>query len=145
MDTPAQLGWTKEKIQKLIDDKIEEGPHLEYKAAGALDRADQNKVVEITKDVSAASNSAGGTIIYGVKEFGSKSLKHLPEKIDPIDGRAYSREWLDQIVGQISPRIEEARIFPVRIAPEPWPTCYVVEVPKSLTAHQARDFRYYRR
>ncbi len=141
---PAQAEWTQERIQKFIDDKIEEGTYIDYKAAAALGRADSKKV-EITKDVSAFANSGGGTIIYGVQEFGEEDKKHLPEKIDPVDGRDYSREWLDQIIGQISPKVEGVRIFPVRVGPEQWRVAYVVEVPKSLTAHQARDLRYYKR
>jgi hypothetical protein len=145
MDASEQPAWTRDRIQKLIDDKIEEGPNLDYKASAALNRNDSKKMDQITKDVSAFANSAGGLVIYGVKEFGDNLLNHLPEKIDPVDGREYSREWLDQITGQISPRISGLTITPVRVGPESWHTCYVVEIPKSNTAHQARDLRYYRR
>ena len=144
MSSETQPSWTSEKIQQLIDNKIEEGPQLDFKAAGAFERTDPQKA-EITKDVSAFANSAGGTIIYGLREFSEDARKHLPEKIDPIDGRDFSREWLDQIIGQINPRIENVSIIPVRVGPEAWHTCYVVEIPQSHTAHQARDFRYYRR
>lgn len=144
MSSETQPSWTPEKIQRLIDDKIEEGSQLDYKAAGAFERTDSRKT-EITKDVSAFANSTGGTIIYGLKEFNSDDRKYLPEKIDPIDGRNFSREWLDQIIGQINPRIENVLITPVRVGAEMWQTCYVVEIPKSHTAHQARDLRYYRR
>jgi hypothetical protein len=144
MNSETLSSWTPEKIQRLIDDKIEEGAQLDYKAAGAFERTDSKKA-EITKDVSAFANSAGGTIIYGLKEFDEDTRKHLPEKIDPIDGRVFSREWLDQIIGQINPRIENVLITPVRVGAETWQTCYVVEIPKSYTAHQSRDFRYYRR
>jgi hypothetical protein len=144
MISETQPSWTPEKIQRLIDDKIEEGAQFDYKAAGAFERTDSKKA-EITKDVSAFANSAGGTIIYGLKEFSDDIRKHLPEKIDPIDGRDFSREWLDQIIGQINPRIENVLITPVRVGAETWQTCYVVEIPTSYTAHQARDFKYYRR
>lgn len=141
---PLEPEWTRERIQKLIDDKIEEGTHLDYKAAAALARTDSKKL-EMTKDISAFANSDGGTIVYGVQEFREEDKKHLPEKIDAIDGRDYSREWLDQIVSQISPKIDGVQIFPVRVGPEEWHAAYVVEIPKSLTAHQARDLRYYKR
>lgn len=145
MPNPTQPEWTKERVEKFISDKIEESSHLDYKGAGALNRGDQRKVAEITKDVSAFANSDGGTIIYGILEFREEDKKHLPEKIDPIDGRDYSREWLDQVIGQISPRIDGIQIFPVQVGPEEWHVAYVVEIPKSLTAHQARDLRYYKR
>lgn len=144
MSPEIQTSWTKEKIQQLIDNKIEESAQLDYKAAAAFERTDPKKA-EITKDASAFANSAGGAIIYGLKEFSEEAKKHLPEKIDPIDGRNFSREWLDQIIGQINPRIENVSIIPVRVGSESWQTCYVVEIPQSHTAHQARDLKYYRR
>jgi hypothetical protein len=144
MDGSNQMAWTAEQIQDLIDKKIEEGPRLDYKAAAALGRSDSKKN-DITKDISAFANSAGGTVIYGLKEFDDDARKHLPEKIDPVDGKEFSREWIDQIIGQISPRIANLRITPVRAGSEAWHTCYVVEVPQGHTAHQARDLRYYRR
>lgn len=137
MSSETQPSWTPEKIQRLIDDKIEEGAQLDYKAAGAFERIESKKT-EITKDDSAFANSAGGTIIYGLTEFNEHARKHLPEKIDQIDGRDFSREWLDQIIGQISPRIENAIITPVRIGIETWQTCYVVDVPKSHSPSSSR-------
>jgi len=144
MNGSQQSPWTAERIQELIDRKIEEGPQLDYKAAAALSRSDSKKN-DITKDISAFANSAGGTVIYGLKEFDDDARKHLPEKIDPIEGKEFSREWLDQIIGQIGPRIANLLITPVRVGPESRHTCYVVEVPQGHTAHQARDLRYYRR
>src|SRR5450631_1691194 len=119
MSSETQPNWTPEKIQRLIDDKIEEGAQLDYKATGAFEHT-YSKKAEITKDVSAFANSAGGTIIYGLKEFNEDARKHLPEKIDPIDGRDFSREWLDQNIGQISSRIENVIISPVRVGIETW-------------------------
>jgi len=145
MDSAKQPTWTAERIQELIDKKIEEGPQLDYKAAAALNRADSRRTDQITKDISTFANSAGGVVIYGLKEFDDEARRHLPERIDPIDGRDDSREWLDQIVGQISPRVVDVIITPVRVGPEAWDTCYVVEVPQGRTAHQARDLKYYRR
>ena len=140
-DSPA---WILTRLQQLIADKIEEGPQLDYKEARFLGRAENQKDA-ITKTVSAFANSSGGTVIFGISEFEEKEKKHLPEKIDPVDGLEFSREWLDQILGQISPRIEGLKITPVRVGPEDRHVCYVVDIPESQTAHQARDCKYYRR
>jgi hypothetical protein len=43
MSSETQPSWTPEKIQRLIDDKIEEGAQLDYKAAGAFERTDSKK------------------------------------------------------------------------------------------------------
>ena len=59
--------WDESKLNSYIDNAVEEGPELEYKASGSL-RKQEGKKTEITKDVSSFANSAGGTIIYGIKE-----------------------------------------------------------------------------
>ena len=94
MDNEQQRPWTTERIQELIDGRIEEGPQLDYKAGAGLGRSGPKKN-DITKDISAFANSAGGTVIHGLKEFDDEARKHLPEKIDAVDGKEFSREWLD--------------------------------------------------
>ena len=61
--------WTESRLQNFITSEIEESLTLEYKAAEALDR-NETKKKEITKDVSAMANSAGGILIYGISEYG---------------------------------------------------------------------------
>ncbi len=136
--------WNQVRIQQLIDDEVEESLTLDYKAAGAIAKNPANKT-EITKDVSAFANSAGGLIIYGVAEYKQPSKKHLPEKIDPIDRTQFSREWLDQIIGTIQPRISGIIIHPVPINSAPNHVVYVVEIPQSVTVHQATNKLYYKR
>jgi len=41
------------------------------------------------------ANSAGGIIIYGIKEYDEADKRHLPEKIDPIQQNVFSKEWLE--------------------------------------------------
>ena len=72
--------WTENKIQRYIDSEIEESLTLEYKSGDALGKSDYQKQ-EITKDVSAMANAAGGILIYGISEFSPTFKKHLPEKI----------------------------------------------------------------
>jgi hypothetical protein len=134
--------WDKKALQDYITNGTQEDLHLEYKAAGALANTDDKKD-EITKDVSAMANSAGGTIIYGVKEYGARDKKHLPEQITPIDRMQFPKEWLEQIINNIQPRIVGIRIYPIDLGGSD--TAYAVEIPQSTTVHQARDFRYYRR
>src|SRR5687768_2140589 len=95
--------WDEAELQRHITEAIEEHSALEYKAAGALDpkKPDTN---EITKDVSSMANSAGGVVIYGIKEF-PKPKKHLPEKIDLIDRVAFNKERLEHIINTIRPRL----------------------------------------
>jgi hypothetical protein len=134
----------KEDLDRLIENEIEESLILDYKSAESIARSDGKKR-EITKDVSALANSTGGTLIYGIKEFDQKEKSHLPERLDPIDIQQFSKEWLDQICGLIQPRIEGLLIKPIPIGPNATDYALVVEVPKSGTAHQALDRRYYKR
>ena len=136
--------WDLDKINQYIKDEIEEDIHLDYKAADSLGSSPPKKA-EISKDVSAFANSDGGIIIYGVKEFNEIAKRYLPEKIDPVIRTDYSKEWLEQIINSnISPKIDTVLITPISTT-NPNEVLYVVEIPKSNTAHQAKDKRYYKR
>jgi hypothetical protein len=137
------MTWDENKINSLINEPVEESLHLDYKAAAALDKTDGKKK-EIAKDVSAMANSDGGVIIYGIMEHPEN--KHLPDKIDPVDGKIFTKEWLEHVINSnISPRVSGILIHPVRLALNDFKTVYVVEIPKSSTCHQAIDYKYYRR
>jgi len=142
---PSQMSlWTKERLDQLIADGVEESLSLEYKRAGALARNDSNKI-EMTKDISSFANSAGGIVIYGIAESAESSRKHLPERLDPILRSEASKEWLDQIIQSIQPRIHGVAINSVTISEQGNTVCYVVEIPQSHTVHMARDGRYHKR
>ena len=136
--------WTESRLQNFITSEVEESLTLEYKAAEALDR-NETKKKEITKDVSAMANSAGGMLIYGICEFGEVEKRHLPEKITPVDRRSFPREWVEQIIQAIRPRIDGIVIHSVNLSSGENDTAYVIEIPQSNTAHQANDHRYYKR
>lgn len=128
-------------IKNLITNQIEENSQLEYKSGEALKH--ENKK-EIIKDISAMANSAGGIIIYGVKEF-DKEKNHLPEKITAVKRKDYSKEWLDQIISSsVQPKLKNVGIEPISIDTED--VVYVITVPQGNTAHQSLiDNKYYKR
>lgn len=136
--------WDYSAIQSYIDNAVEENQTLDYKSSGSLAKTD-SKRTEITKDVSAMANSAGGIIIYGIKEYDEPDRRHLPKAIDPVNRPEYPKEWLEHVINSIQPRINDVTIYPVDIENSPDQVVYVVEIPKSTTAHQALDRRYYRR
>jgi hypothetical protein len=140
--------WTQKIIEEYIANQIQENLNLDYKASGAFSRENNvkdKKIEDISKDVSSMANSQGGVIIYGIKEFGGDK-RYLPEKIDPIDQTVFSKEWLEQIINSgIHPRIQGIVIHPVQLDTDPKHCVYVVEIPQSNTAHQAKDKRYYKR
>lgn len=138
--------WNLEKIKQYISDGVEENIHLDYKGSDSISNISDKKN-EISKDVSAFANSDGGIIIYGVKEYDEKDKNHLPETIQPIKGNEYSKEWLEQVINStISPKIHNIIITPIQTGDiKDNLVIYVVEIPKSTTAHQMKDKRYYRR
>jgi hypothetical protein len=136
--------WTESRLQNFITSEIEESLTLEYKAAEALDR-NETKKKEITKDVSAMANSAGGILIYGISEYPDAERRHLPEKITPVDRRQFPREWVEQIIQAIRPRIDGIVIHSVNLSSGENHVAFAIEVPQSNTAHQASDHRYYKR
>lgn len=131
-----------ERVQRMIDDGVEESVHLDYKAAGALAKTKHN---EIVKDATAFANSDGGVILYGVAESKDPERKHLPESIDPIDRATISKEWLEHVISNASPKIRGLRIHPIPIDGDETKCLYAVEIPRGETAHQATDCKYYRR
>ena len=135
---------TLEDLEQLIADRVEEAAQLEYKAAESVGRSDGKKR-EMTKDVSAMANAAGGTIVYGLAEARQNEGPPIPNRIDPVDAQNFSKEWLDQIIGQIRPRIRGLEIFPIQVDGDSRNCVYVVEIPQGSTAHQSLDYRYYAR
>ena len=137
--------WDQDRIQKLIDDQIEESLTLEYKGKDSLGKSDGKKK-EITKDVSAMANSAGGTLIYGVREYEDSEGRKLPKEIEPIDPSQFSSEWLQQVINNIRPRIESPDIVSVSVeTDQARGIVYVIDIAQGTTAHQAQDHKYYKR
>lgn len=144
MTVKSSQKWIEADILSLINEGVKESLGLDYKACASLLKTDRSKN-EISKDVSAFANSAGGVIIYGVKEDG-----HIPTEIDcGFDPRDISKEWLEQVINSsIHPRIDGLLINQVELnTTSTGRVLYVVSIPQATTRapHQASDHRYYKR
>ena len=135
---------TEADLLQLIRDKVEESVVLDYKRGEALTKAKGDLTKEVTKDVSAFANSAGGVLIYGISE-GSDATKHQPVALAPIDRNEFSKERLEHLINNIQPRIAGVEIVSVSLSSGANDAAYVVSIPASTTAHQCTDKRYYRR
>jgi len=133
--------YTKDDIDNLIKNQSEEAIDLEFKEASALDNTDPNKN-QISKDVAAFANSAGGIIVYGIGE-----TEHKATSISFVDGNRITKEWLEQVIhSNIKQKIENIEIIPVRFDNDIAQTVYIVKIPQSNTSpHMSRDNKYYRR
>jgi hypothetical protein len=135
--------WTEGDLEGLISGSVAESLELDYKASLALERSEHQKK-ELSKDVSAFANSAGGVLIYGILEKENRVADSIDKGSDPGD---ISREWIDQVItSTIHPRIAGLRIHQVPLNRcSPGKVAYVVEIPPGHTAHMASDNRYYKR
>jgi hypothetical protein len=133
---------TKEALEQLIRDRVEESSVIEYKSAAALD---PNKKDEITKAISAFANAGGGTVVYGLAELAGPNGIKVPGRLDPVDAVKFSKERLDQMIDLIRPLISGIVITPIHIGPSDTDFVYVVDVPQGETAHQSSDLKYYAR
>ena len=133
----ASMEYTEEKILTLIQDKTLETTFLDYKSAEALAKKDKNKN-EISRDVSAFANSAGGDIIYGISED-----NHIPCEIDGTTELIEKKTWLEQIINSnIQPRINGISVYPLLIPSQVNAAVLIILIPKSHTDHQANDNKY---
>ncbi len=90
--------WEESDLDELHRGEIMESLTLEYKDSRVL----ENKVYqqgELFKDVSAFANSAGGILIFGMKESG-----HLPTGTDDgVDPSKIKREWFELLPVRLTP------------------------------------------
>lgn len=139
----APWEWTEDDLLELISNQVTESLSLDYKECGAL-QSTEGKRAEVGKDVSAFANSAGGVIVYGIKENG-----HIPVELDAgFDPRDISKEWLEQVINsRIQRRIDGVRVHQIPLSgTRLGRVAYIVSVPASVRApHMASDHRYYKR
>lgn len=130
-----------EDVNSLIENEAEESVYLDFKASGSLSKEPKKKE-EIAKDVSAFANSDGGIIVYGIEEN-----DHKASSLSFVDGHIYTKEWLEQIIqDNIQRRIDDLRIYPIRLDGDISKTIYVVKIPRSNNApHMSADKCYYKR
>lgn len=130
---------TKEALEALHANQVTESSSLEYKASASVENTEARKA-EISKDVSAMANAAGGQIIYGMTE-----KDHLPTGLDSgISPKPFDGLWFEQVIQQnICPAIQGLKIVPIPVGNGN--NYFVLDIPASKTVHQAKDARYYRR
>ncbi|MBX9934772.1 MAG: ATP-binding protein [Methylobacterium sp.] len=135
---------TRDDLERLVQERLNESLTLEYKGSPALNRTNDGRS-ELVKDVTALANAAGGQIIYGIRE-----REGVPTGIDEgIDRAQITPEWIEQVIGtNSSPRLQSLSITEIGLSSEPNRVAYVINVPQSesFAPHQnSIDHKYYRR
>jgi hypothetical protein len=146
MKTKINQTYTLKFINKLIATNAEESLNLEFKSAESLDfdnkkTADENKT-ELSRDVSAMANSAGGLIIYGIREE-----NHIAKTKSFLNGSIITKERIEQVLqSRIKRPISNLKIIPIREDHDLKKTIYVIIIPESEDSpHMAFDGVYYKR
>lgn len=141
MEIHKREEYDMEFIKSLIANEVEESINIDFKASGALSKAEPKKK-EMSKDVSAFANSNGGIIIYGLNEN-----NHKADSFSFIDGNEFSKEWLEMVISSsIQRNIPNLKIFPIRNRGKIEETIYVVQIPESTEApHICIDKKFYKR
>jgi hypothetical protein len=137
--------WDESDLLAMIRDEIQESLTLDFKRSAALDKSDNKKRNELSKDASAFANSEGGMLIYGIVEDG-----HIPTAMDEgVDRTKITKEWLESVIRtNIHPAVDQLLIKQIPLSNKgPETVAYVLEIGQatSRAPHQAFDHRYYKR
>lgn len=135
--------WEEEDIAALVKNNVQEGDRLDYKDSRALEKTSPKRKHDVSKDVTAFANAAGGTLVYGVMES-----HHLPTGIDDgLDPVEVSREWLEQTIRSSTERpIDGLKIKQVILTSKgTGRVAYVVHVPQAKRPQMADDGKFYKR
>ena len=135
--------WTFERLIHLVSGQVPESLTLEFKASTALEKT-ETKRKELSKDVSAMANSAGGVIVYGVRE---DPKTHVAASLDEgVEVAEIAPDWIEQVAdSNIQPKIDGLIVHMVHPGSNTAKAFYIVEVPQGHTAHMAADNRYHKR
>lgn len=134
---------TKDDLQRLIDNEVEESTILEYKSSFAVQNPKWRE--ELAKDISAMANSNGGTIVFGIKQKDIGNGNAIAHRLTPIPSSEMTKDKLSQLLSSnIQPIINNLEITYISESQEGG--YFIVEIPQSNTAHQNRlTHIYYKR
>jgi hypothetical protein len=138
------IDWTLDDFHTVLASSEPENLMLEYKSSLAIADWTDSKRNELSKDVSAFANSAGGLIIIGIGE-----IEHRPAVIDDgVDTRVASKEAIESALrARVSPRLENLTIKEIPNLAAPGFSYFVFGISRSMRApHMCVPFhRYYKR
>jgi hypothetical protein len=136
--------WDEAYLLELIRVGQQESLTLDYKASAGLAKTDKCRS-DLSKDVSAFANSAGGFLVYGMLEN-----KHVPTAIDVgVDRNVITKEWLESVIKSvIQPVVDDLVIKQIDLPSKGAnKVAYMVQIAQATARapHQANDYRYYKR
>ena len=138
MSVRSRFDLKPEHLKQFIQKGIEENLNLDYQEIPAHMNYD-----ELSADVSAFANSAGGLLVLGIREKKVEGNKPgLPGEITWTS--SMTKEGLESaLIARIHPWIDGLLIQPIRDSEGK--SVFLFDIPQTMKAHQAGDRRYYMR
>jgi hypothetical protein len=138
----------REWLWRLIAERTEEGPRLDYKQTQGLETPNEKR--EIARDATSFLNTYGGTILYGVPEernAGGRPIPVSPYGMRPVESFGSRVENL--LLDSVRPSIPELRIRELPSPDDDEKVVYLLWVPESsVGVHMVEsysDHRYWKR
>lgn len=134
------------RLESLRENLVAESRTLDYKERLPENEDDKK---DLLQDVTAFANSAGGDLIYGVRE--RRENDKATGEPEAIVGLSLAAETLDQatlrienmLLDGIEPRVPGTRVLPIRRGGDP--PCLLVRVPRSPLGPHMVTYRGARR
>jgi len=151
---------TLKELDELCARKEQESLILEYKSCHELrkgtifgkkngidQKRDKNSIRdEISKDVSAFLNAAGGTIIFGIETDQDSRATKIENDLFKADENI-SAEWFTELVRRSISPPPAVNVYTIPINPKSQDSDFllVADIPQGEQAYQAADKRFYKR
>ncbi len=114
MPLPARLlDITQSDIERLVVDRVQEGPHLDFKRElpSAWDDKAKHRFMA---DVTAFANAGGGDIVYGIDEDAdAQAVSVVPQMVASIDQEV--RRLQDFLLNLAEPRLPGTQVYAVPV------------------------------
>ncbi|MCK4130204.1 ATP-binding protein [Ralstonia pseudosolanacearum] len=114
MALPTRLvDTTQTDLDRLLEDKVPEGPHLDFKRdlPAAWDEKAKHRLMA---DVTAFANAGGGDIIYGIDEdVDARAASIIPQMVDSVDQEV--RRLQDFLLNLAEPRMPGTQVYAVPV------------------------------
>lgn len=142
------MTWDEARLQRFVDDQEVEADNLDFKTCDALrlHNKTRDKIrTELSKDVSALANSAGGVIVYGIREGKGGHAVSIDDEY-AFDTARKGDLTAEDLANKIAAVVQPTPVINVhRVDLSSGRYALVVEVERQLRGCQASDGRYYRR
>jgi len=138
------MTWTEQTLKELIG--REESIRLEFKSGRLFDDPNRDVATPLSKEISAFSNTEGGCLILGMAETQRHRIT-VASHLDGVQAKQWPSHKLQQVIeSNIHPPLIGLRVHRVSLSEFSGErVAFVIEVPQSHTAHQAKDRLYYGR